>query len=239
MSYWRGHEPTLVRPRGERCGRLSTMRGAQKHAVGMRSGDAVRNGGQILDALDDDSVECSIFRLGPRSGPQGFRLRTSLVADPAQLDPPSLVRVRRIVMSEVDQPALVTPHVLPVNEHVVAWENRGALSDGHVVVHEHRLRRTREANDETLVHTGRTAVIRENARHHTLGGDLDGRSFFGVVALDSEVVGCCRRHACRRDEQKEQGRPHRDWPPSIVRTTFPVLCSVSTYRVAAITSSIG
>ncbi len=127
---------------------------------------------------------------------------TSLVAHPFQLDPSSLMGWRRIVMSEMDQPALVVPHVLAVDPDVVTHQNRCALPDGHVVFHEHRLRRTGEANDETLMNTGRPTFVRENARHHAFCGDLDGRPLFGVIALNGRVVGC-RMCARRAQEHKE------------------------------------
>src|SRR5712664_2270730 len=109
------------------------------------------------------------------SNPVGTaRPSTSLVAHAVQLDPSSLVGMHRIVVGEMDQPALVVPHVLAVHGHVVTRRNRCALSDRQVVFHEHRLRRTGEANDETLMNTRRTAVVRENARHRAFSRDLDG-----------------------------------------------------------------
>ena len=105
-------------------------------------------------------------------------------------------------MGEMDQPTLVVPDVLAVDDHVVSRSDRHSLSDGHVVVHEDRLCRAGKANDETLVGTGRTAVIRENTGHRTFGGDLDGRAMLGEVTLDGRVVrgrGCARR----TQEQKQ------------------------------------
>ena len=108
------------------------------------------------------------------SNPVGTARRsTSLVAHPLHLDPSSLVGWRGIVMSEVDQSALVVPHVLAVDHDVVTHQNRCALPDRHVVFHEHRLRRTGEANDEALMNTGRPSFVRENARHHAVSRDLD------------------------------------------------------------------
>src|SRR6266568_7816922 len=126
----------------------------------------------------------------------------TLVPHPSQLDPSSLVGWRRIVMREMDQPALVVPHVLAVHDDAVTRHHRSPLSDGHVVVDEHRLRRTGKANDETLMGTGWAAVVRENPRDHAVGGDLDGRPFFGVVALDRRVVGC--RWRARGAEQQKK-----------------------------------
>ena len=105
-------------------------------------------------------------------------------------------------MREMDQPALVVPHVLAVDHHAVPRHHRNPLSNGHVVVDEHRLRRTGKANDETLMRTGRTAVIRENTRDHAVGGDLDGRPLFGVVTLNGRVVRCRRRALGAEEQQK-------------------------------------
>jgi len=105
-------------------------------------------------------------------------------------------------MCEMDQPALVIPHVLAVHHHAVTRHHRSPLSDGHVVVDEHRLRRTGKSNDETLMRTGRTAVIREDTRDHAVSGDLDGRPLFGVVALNGRVVRCRRRALGAEEQQK-------------------------------------
>jgi len=105
-------------------------------------------------------------------------------------------------MCEMDQPALVIPHVLAVHHHAVTRHHRSPLSDGHVVVDEHRLRRTGKSNDETLMRTGRTAVIREDTRDHAVGGDLDGRPLFGVVTLNGRVVRCRRRALGAEEQQK-------------------------------------
>lgn len=64
------------------------------------------------------------------------------------------MRLRGIVVSEVNEPALVIPHVLAVNTHIGTLEDRRALADRDVVLDEDGLRGSREANDETLVHTG-------------------------------------------------------------------------------------
>ena len=112
------------------------------------------------------------------------------------------MRVRGIVVGEMDQPALVVPDELAVHGHIVTGQDRDALPDGHVVVHEHRLRRPCEANDETLMHAGRTAVVSENTRYRSFSGDLDVRASFGVSAFDRRVVGR-RRHARRAEEQEE------------------------------------
>src|SRR5439155_13869305 len=126
------------------------------------------------------------------------RLRVRLlVARPVQLDPPALVCRRGVVMGEVDESALIVPDVLAVHDHVITEGHRGPLPDGYVVVDEHRLRCSSESNDETLVHTGRTALISQDARDHTLRRDLDERSAFGVVALYRSVV---RRRGCARDD---------------------------------------
>jgi hypothetical protein len=62
------------------------------------------------------------------------------VADALHLDPPILVSVRGIVVREVDQPALIVPHVFAVNDDAVSGRERDALADVDVVVDEKGLR---------------------------------------------------------------------------------------------------
>src|SRR4029079_5657346 len=108
---------------------------------------------------------------------------------------------RGVVMGEVDQTALLVPDVLAVHDHLVVPGDRSPLSDGDVVVHERGLRRSGEANDETLMRAGRTGVVRQKTRDDTFGGDLDRRLVLGVVALDRRVVRRRRRCATEADEQ--------------------------------------
>src|SRR5438874_1944701 len=54
----------------------------------------------------------------------------------------------------------------------------------------------------------------------------------GLLYRSNDQVPPCLRHAARRLAQVPRS-------PLTVRTTFPVLCSVSTYRVASTTSSNG
>ena len=153
-----------------------------------------------------------------------------MVTHPADLDPTSFMRVGRIVMSEMDQPALIVPDVLAVHGHVVTRLDRGALPDGQVVIHQYRLRRPCEADDETLMHARRTAVVRENTRYGSISGDLDVRTSFRVVALDSRVIGA-RRCARGAEEQKEcdDETAHDAWTACApgTRSRRPSFCSTT------------
>ena len=140
-----------------------------------------------------------------------------MVTHPSDLDPTPFVRVGRIVVGEMDQPALVVPDILAVHGHVVTGQDRDALPDGHVVVHQHRLRRPCEANDETLMHARRTAVVSENTRYGSYSGDLDVRAFFGVRAFDRRAVG--RRGHARRAEEQEECEAETAHPLTVTETT--------------------
>jgi hypothetical protein len=76
-------------------------------------------------------------------------------------------------MSEVDEPSLIVPDVLAVDDHIVSRRDGHAFADIDVVCHEYGLRRARQADDETLMRTRRPCVIGQKARDIALRGDLD------------------------------------------------------------------
>jgi hypothetical protein len=83
------------------------------------------------------------------------------------------VRTIGIAMSEMDEPSLVVPDVLAVDDHIVSRRDGYAFADIDVVCHEYGLRRARQADDETLMRTGRPRVVGEKARDIALRGDLN------------------------------------------------------------------
>src|SRR6266513_1069542 len=102
----------------------------------------------------------------------GQKPAASVVARPAQLDPPTLVRVRWVVVGEVNQPALFVPYILPVHDHGLAGSDWYAPSDAHVVVDQQRLGRGTHLHDEALVRTRRAGVIGEEPRDASFRGDF-------------------------------------------------------------------
>src|SRR5206468_4156190 len=125
----------------------------------------------------------------------------SVVPGPGPFDPPILVRVRGIVVSEVNEPALLIPDVLPVHDHGVTGRDgdapRSASSRKHLAVTVRRSRRVSrvlplhgargEAADVLVYEEGVDQSDRhraeERARHerppevdvtlHELGDDAD------------------------------------------------------------------
>jgi hypothetical protein len=105
-------------------------------------------------------------------------------------------------MGEVDQPALVVPDVLAVNDHIVARGYRHTPADIDVVRHEDGLRRACQSDDETLMRTRWPAVVGEEPRDRAFRGHLDAGAVLGEGALDRGVA-CNGRAAARGDKSGE------------------------------------
>src|SRR3989442_5073928 len=121
---------------------------------------------------------------------------------PVQLDPPALVGVRRIVVSEVDESALLVPDVLAVHDHRIAGRDGDAPADAHVVVDQEGLCRGRQPHDKALMRPRGAALVGEHTCDAALRGDLDLRPVLREGALDRRVVRR-RRRAPGRDDQGE------------------------------------
>src|ERR671936_2138662 len=117
------------------------------------------------------------------------------------------MRALRIVMREVDQPALVVPDVLAVHRHGVTERGGGTLSDAHVVLDEHGLTRAGQADHEPLMCSGWTRVVGEKPDHLAASGDLDSRAVIGEGTRDSTVV--LRDGSAADRDDPERGRGDR------------------------------
>ena len=106
-------------------------------------------------------------------------------------------------MSEVNEPALRVPHVLPVHDHGVTGRDGDASADAHVVVDQHRLRRARQSHDEALMRPRWAGLIGQDLRDAALRGDFDLRAMLREGALDRGIVRR-RRGARGREEKREQ-----------------------------------
>ena len=114
------------------------------------------------------------------------------------------MRVRRIVVGEVDEATLFVPDVFAVHGDRVADGDRRAPADVDVVVYEHGLRHTPELHDETLMSALGSVLVGEQSRDLAVRGDLDAGAVFGEIALDRRVAG--RRGSARPRRENERGR---------------------------------
>jgi len=113
------------------------------------------------------------------------------------------VRVRGIVVSEVNEPALLIPDVLPVHDHGVTGRDGDAPADTHVVIDQQSLGRAPQSHDETLVCPRGAGLIGQDPRDGAFRGDLELRAVFREGALDRRIVRR-RRRTRGRDEKCEQ-----------------------------------
>ena len=97
---------------------------------------------------------------------------TRAVSGPAEEDVAVLVGVLRIVVREVDEPALLVPDVFAMDRHVTARRDRHARRDAYVVRDEYGLRAPVESDDEALMGTVGPGLVAQQPLRHPIGRDL-------------------------------------------------------------------
>src|SRR4029077_2116922 len=119
------------------------------------------------------SSAASIIPVGPPPAIATACSARLVIGGTAVNDIASLVGALRVVMGEMDQPALRIPHIFAVDDHLIALFHRHAPGDRDVVFDLDRELSRRELDDELLMGAGAAAAVGQQSHDGAVGCHLN------------------------------------------------------------------